>query len=92
MRSRPRWSHVVIALGVIAALTIASPVFGLGKGIKKAIRKESRSSSRRQPALPGRPAPPGRPEPRGRTRASFRMDSTVARADASSMTRMASRA
>jgi hypothetical protein len=40
MKSRPRWSHVTIALGVIAALAIASPVFGLSKSIKKAINKE----------------------------------------------------
>jgi len=37
---RAKWSHVVIALGVIAALAIASPVFGLSKSIKAAIKKE----------------------------------------------------
>lgn len=40
MRRRVRWSHVVIALALIAALAIASPVFGLDKSIKKAIKKE----------------------------------------------------
>jgi hypothetical protein len=40
MKRRVRWSHVVITLGVIAALAIAAPSFGLGKSIKKAIRKE----------------------------------------------------
>jgi hypothetical protein len=40
MKWRARWSHVVIALAVIAALAIASPVFGLSKSIKKAIKKE----------------------------------------------------
>lgn len=37
---RPKWSHVTIALAVIAALAIASPVFGISKSIKKAIKKE----------------------------------------------------
>ena len=37
---RPKWSTVTIALAVIAALAIASPVFGLSGSIKKAIRKE----------------------------------------------------
>jgi hypothetical protein len=32
--------YVVVALGVIAALAIASPVFGLSQSIKKAIKKE----------------------------------------------------
>lgn len=43
MKRRPKWSHVTIALGVIAALAIASPVFGGGsnnKAIKKAVKKE----------------------------------------------------
>jgi hypothetical protein len=40
MRRRVRWSQVVIALALIAALAIASPVFGLDKSIKKAIKKE----------------------------------------------------
>jgi hypothetical protein len=40
MKRRVRWSHAVITLGVIAALAIAAPSFGLGKSIKKAIRKE----------------------------------------------------
>lgn len=40
MTWRAKWSHVVIALAVIAALAIASPVFGLDKSIKKAIKKE----------------------------------------------------
>src|ERR1700730_3318098 len=40
MTRRPKWSHVTIALAVIAALAIASPVFGLSKNIKKAISKE----------------------------------------------------
>src|SRR3954451_10294961 len=40
MKRRIRWSQVVIALALIAALAIASPVFGLDKSIKKAIKKE----------------------------------------------------
>jgi hypothetical protein len=40
MRRRPRWSHVVISLGVIAALAIAMPAFGVSISIKKAIKKE----------------------------------------------------
>ena len=43
MKRKPMWSHVTIALGVIAALAIASPVFGGGstnKAIKKAVKKE----------------------------------------------------
>ena len=37
---RPRGTTVVIALAVIAALAVVSPVFGLSGSIKKAIRKE----------------------------------------------------
>ena len=40
MWRRPRWSHVVISLGVIAALAIAMPAFGISNSIKKAIKKE----------------------------------------------------
>ncbi len=35
---RPRWRTVVVALGLIAALAIASPVFGVS--IKKLVKKE----------------------------------------------------
>jgi hypothetical protein len=38
MMGRVRWSHVTIALAVIAALAIASPVFGVS--IKKLVKKE----------------------------------------------------
>src|SRR5262249_26112910 len=40
MHWTPKWSTVVIALGVIAALAIASPVLGLSQSLKKAIKKE----------------------------------------------------
>jgi hypothetical protein len=40
MQRRPKWSTVTIALGVIAVLAIASPVFGVSSSIKKAIKKE----------------------------------------------------
>jgi hypothetical protein len=40
MNWRPGWTQVTIALAVIAALAIASPVFGGSKGTKKAIKKE----------------------------------------------------
>jgi hypothetical protein len=40
MRRRPKWSHVVISLGVIAAIAIAAPASGISSSIKKAIRKE----------------------------------------------------
>jgi hypothetical protein len=40
MKWRPKWSTVTIALAVIAALAIASPVLGLSNSIKKAIKKE----------------------------------------------------
>ena len=40
MKHRPKWSHVVISLGVIAAIAIAAPALGINKSIKKAIRKE----------------------------------------------------
>jgi hypothetical protein len=40
MRWRAKWSHVVIALGLIAAIAIASPALGIGKSIKKAIKRE----------------------------------------------------
>ena len=40
MKRRPRWSHVVISLGVIAAIAIAAPAIGLSKSIRKAIKNE----------------------------------------------------
>jgi hypothetical protein len=40
MKRRPKWSHVTIALGVIAALAIAVPALGVSNSLKKAIRKE----------------------------------------------------
>jgi hypothetical protein len=40
MKWRAKWSHVVIALGLIAAVAIASPAFGISKSIKKAIKRE----------------------------------------------------
>lgn len=40
MKWRAKWSHVVIVLGLIAALAIASPAFGISKSIKKAIKRE----------------------------------------------------
>jgi hypothetical protein len=40
MKRSPKWSHVTIALGVIAALAIASPALGISGSIKKAIKKE----------------------------------------------------
>ena len=40
MKWRAKWSHVVIALGLIAALAIASPALGISKSIKKAIKRE----------------------------------------------------
>jgi hypothetical protein len=40
MKLRARWSHIAIALGVIAALAIAAPAMGISGSIKKLIRKE----------------------------------------------------
>jgi hypothetical protein len=40
MKRRPKWSHVSIALGVIAALAFAVPALGVTQSVKKAIRKE----------------------------------------------------
>jgi hypothetical protein len=40
MKRRPKWSTVTMALAVIAALAIASPVLGLSSSIKRAIKKE----------------------------------------------------
>jgi hypothetical protein len=40
MKSRPKWRHVVVALGLIAALAIATPALGLSKNIRKAIKAE----------------------------------------------------
>ena len=56
MKWRAKWSHVAIVLGVIAALSIASPVFGLSKSIKKAIKKEV---SRQIGKATGPPGPRG---------------------------------
>jgi hypothetical protein len=42
MIRRPTWTHVTLVLGVIAAVAIAAPVFGLSGSIKKAIKKEVR--------------------------------------------------
>jgi hypothetical protein len=59
MSRRPKWSRVVIALGVIAALAIASPVFGLDKSIKKAIKKEVAKQIGKATGQPGPPGPAG---------------------------------
>ena len=56
MKRTPKWSQVVIALGVIAALAIAVPAFGVNKSIKKLIRKEV---SRQIGKATGPPGPAG---------------------------------
>jgi hypothetical protein len=66
MKWRAKWSHVVIALGVIAALAIASPVFGLSKSIKKAIKKEV---SKQISKATGPQGPPGANGTNGTARA-----------------------
>ena len=53
---RAKWSHVAIALAVIAALAIASPVFGISTSIKKAIKKEV---SKQVSKATGPAGPPG---------------------------------
>jgi hypothetical protein len=40
MNRRPKWSHVTIALGVIAAIAFAVPALGVTHSLKTAIRKE----------------------------------------------------
>jgi hypothetical protein len=37
---RPRWTTVVVSLGVISALMVASNAFGISSSLKKAIKKE----------------------------------------------------
>ena len=62
MKRRPKWSHVTIALGVIAALAIASPVFGGGssnKAIKKAVKKEVAKQIGKATGPQGAPGQPG---------------------------------
>ena len=61
MKQRPKWSTVVIALGVIAALGIASPVFGVSKNIKKAIKKEVSKQIAKATGPAGAPGAPGAP-------------------------------
>jgi hypothetical protein len=59
MRERVRWSHVTIALAVIAALAIASPVFGISQSIKKAIKREVSKQIGKAAGPAGPPGPPG---------------------------------
>jgi hypothetical protein len=59
MRWRAKWSHVAIALAVIAALAIASPVFGLSQNIKRAIKKEVSNQIADATGPAGPPGPPG---------------------------------
>src|SRR3954452_13881439 len=40
MKRRPRWSTIVIALGLIAAIAVAVPAFGVSKSLKNAIKTE----------------------------------------------------
>lgn len=59
MKWRAKWSHVAVALALIAALAIASPVFGLSKSIKKAIRKEVSRQIGKAARPTGPPGPSG---------------------------------
>jgi hypothetical protein len=60
MRSRPSWTHVVVALGVIAALAIAAPAFGVSKSIKKAIKAEVAKQIGNATGPPGAPGANGK--------------------------------
>jgi hypothetical protein len=59
MSKRLRGKNIVVALGVIAALAIVTPAFGISSSIKKAIKKEvskqisNATGPAGQPGLPG---------------------------------------
>jgi hypothetical protein len=63
MKWRARWSHVVIALAVIAAAAIAVPAFG-GPSLKKLVKKEV---SKQIAKATGPQGPPGTPGTAGQT-------------------------
>jgi hypothetical protein len=69
MKWRAKWSHVAIALAVIAALAIASPVFGLSKSLKKAIRNEVSRQIGKAAGPTGPPGPTGGKGAEGTARA-----------------------
>jgi len=74
----PKWSHVTIALAVIAALAIASPAIGVSKSIRKAIKKEvsKQISKATGPAgSAGSAGSAGAPGANGTARAYARVDS-----------------
>ncbi len=55
MKWRPRWSQVVIALGLIAALAIATPGFGIRQSLKRAIKREVARQIHKATGPPGAP-------------------------------------
>ena len=62
MKGRIRWSHVMIALAVIAAVAIAAPAFG-GPSLKKVVKKAVKKEVTKQ--LAGKAGPQGAQGPRG---------------------------
>ena len=56
---RPRWTHVVLSLAVIAALAVAVPAFGVSKSIKKAIKAEVAKQVANATGPAGAPGTPG---------------------------------
>jgi hypothetical protein len=73
MGSRPRWRTVVLALGLIAALAIATPVLGLDSSIKKAIKKEVAKQISKATGPAGATGAPGAPGEPGTARAYARV-------------------
>jgi hypothetical protein len=67
---RPRWTTVVLALGLVTAITVASPGFGIS--LRKLVKKEvaKQISNARGPAgangAPGAPGAPGTARAYGR--------------------------
>src|SRR5512147_2997104 len=58
MKGRVRWTHVTIALALIAALAIAAPAIG-GPSLKKLVKKEVAKQIGKATGPPGPPGPAG---------------------------------
>jgi hypothetical protein len=73
---RPRWTTVVLALGLVAAITVASPGFGISlrKLVKKEVAKQI-SKATGPAGAPGAPGATGAPGAPGTARAYGRVNS-----------------
>jgi hypothetical protein len=72
MRARARWTHVTIALALIAALAMAAPAIG-GPSLKKLVKKEVAKQIGKATGPPGPPGAAGADGVNGTARAYARV-------------------